>query len=225
MTGTHRPGPAHAGDGAPSAEQAIVYGFDHLAPHYDRMIGAVERLAFGRHRGWVGARARGRVLELGVGTGLNLPHYGPAVAEVIGLDLSGEMIARARARARALGMADRTDLRVGDVQRLDLPGAHVDTVVSTLTFCTIPDPQAAAMEAARVLRPGGRMVMVEHGPSTRRWLTGAMARVDPAFQRWAHDHLLRDPVPYVRRAGLVVDRVERRGVGGVVFRVLAHRPH
>ena len=208
-----------------SAEQAIVHGFDHLAPHYDRMIGVIERLAFGRHRGWVGARARGRVLELGVGTGLNLPHYGPAVAEVIGLDLSGQMIARARARARDLGTAGRTDLQVGDVQRLDLPGSHVDTVVSTLTFCTIPDPQAAADESARVLRPGGRMVLVEHGPSTRRWLTGAMARVDPAFQRWAHDHLLRDPVPYVRRAGLVVDKVERRGVGGVVFRVLAHRPH
>lgn len=212
-------------DTAPSPEQAIRYGFDHLAPRYDRMIGMVERVLLGRHRGWAGSRARGRVLEIGLGTGLNLPHYGPAVAEVIGIDLSPEMVDRARARARKLGMAERTDLRVGDVQQLDLPDDHVDTVISTLTFCTIPDPQAAADEAARVLRPGGRMVMVEHGPSTLAPVTAAMARIDPAFQRWANDHLLRDPVPYLTRAGLVVDRVERRGAGRIVFRVLAHKPH
>ncbi|MHC3367286.1 class I SAM-dependent methyltransferase [Rhodococcus aetherivorans] len=127
--------------------------------------------------------------------------------------------------ARAKAAADpRVELREGDVQALDLPDASADTVLSTFTFCTVPDPARAAAEAHRVLVPGGRVVLAEHGPSTNRALRALQRGIEPLSIRFGADHLLRDPVPYLTEAGFVVDDVHRTGRMGIVFRVLAHKP-
>lgn len=124
---------------------------DRGAAHYDRQISVFERVLFGDGRRWVCEQARGRVLELAVGTARNLPYY-PADAALTGIELSPEMLAIGRRRAERLGR--RVDLRLGDAQVLEFADESFDTVVCTLGLCTIPDPRAVA-EARRVCgRPG-----------------------------------------------------------------------
>ncbi|TLG08819.1 class I SAM-dependent methyltransferase [Nocardia cyriacigeorgica] len=194
--------------------------FDRLADGYDRQIGWSERVLLGDARRWAVDQARGEVVEIGVGSGLNLPLYGAAVTRVIGVDLSERMLALARARSASVPV----ELRHGDVQQLDLPDACADAVVSTYTFCTIPDPAAAVRAAWRVLRPGGIFVAVEHGPARSRAVTAVMRWAEPLAVRLAADYLTRDPVGYLTEAGYSIEHVARTGRGGVVFRVLARKP-
>ena len=128
--------------------------WDKTAPTYDRQMAGLERVWFTGGREWIGARARGRVLEVAIGTGRNLPHY-PADATVTGLELSPEMLARARRRAADLGRA--VTLHEGDAERLPFADASFDTVVCALSLCAIPHPGVAIAEMHRVLIPGGRL--------------------------------------------------------------------
>jgi ubiquinone/menaquinone biosynthesis C-methylase UbiE len=129
--------------------------WDRSAAMYDRTIGWFERWFVRDGREWVAARARGDVLEVGIGTGRNLPFY-PDDVRLTGVDLSPGMLELARARADELGRA--VDLRTGDAERLEVHAGSFDTVVFSLTLCSIPDDAAAVREAKRVLRPGGRVV-------------------------------------------------------------------
>jgi ubiquinone/menaquinone biosynthesis C-methylase UbiE len=153
---------------------------------------------------------------------LNLPHYPPGV-ELVGVDLTEEMLEIARKRAAELGVADRVELHQGDVQALDLPDSSVDTVLSTFTFCAIPDPGAAAKEVARVLRPGGKFVLAEHGRSSKRWMTAAMRGIEKITIRFDADHLTRDPRIYIEGAGFVIEQTQR-SKAGIAYRLLAHKP-
>src|SRR3954451_9531710 len=120
---------------------------DKEAPRYDRQISFFERMLFGGGREWVCSQAQGEVLELAAGTLRNVSHYPPGV-KLTAVELSPEMAAIGSKRAEDL---DRSiDLRVADVQKLDLPDESFDTVTCTLGFCTIPDTTAAAREAFRV---------------------------------------------------------------------------
>lgn len=196
--------------------------FDKIADRYDRRMAFWERRLFPGSRRWVTEQARGRVVEIAVGTGLNLPLYPPEVS-VIGVELSEPMLAHARRRAAGAGLADRVDLIQGDAQALELADGSADTVVSTFTLCAIPDPGAAVAEAFRVLRPGGRFVLAEHGPSWNPVIRAAMRLADPLTVRFGADHLTRDPRPLLERAGFRIDLV-RRNRAGVSFRILATRP-
>lgn len=203
--------------------QQVAQIFDTVAGRYDRQMSVLERLLFDGSRAWAVSRARGSVVEIAVGTGLNLPLYPAAVTSVIGVELSGGMLALARRRV-ADDDLERVELRQGDVQVLDLPDHSADTVLSTFTFCSIPDPGAAARAAYRVLVPGGRFVLAEHGPSQHALGRALMRAVEPLSVRFGADHLTRDPVPYLEQAGFVVDELERAGRGGIAFRVLARKP-
>src|SRR5919108_475483 len=133
--------------------------FDRSAASYDGWMRPFDRLLLGRGRARVCRRARGRTLELAVGTGLNLSFYPPDVA-LTGVDVSPAMLAGARGPAGAPRPA--ADLREGDAQALAFPDRSFDTVVATLALCTIPDERRALAEARRVLRPGGRLLLLEH---------------------------------------------------------------
>jgi ubiquinone/menaquinone biosynthesis C-methylase UbiE len=193
---------------------------DKEAPRYDRQISLFERLLFGGGREWVCSRAEGEVLELAAGTLRNLSFY-PPVVELTAVELSPEMAAVGRARAEELGRP--VDLRVGDVQKLDLPDESFDTVTCTLGFCTIPDTTAAAREAFRVLRPGGRLLMLEHVRSPARAVRGVERLLEPLFVRFMADHLTREPLDYLPGAGFEIDEVER-SKWGIVERLRAHKP-
>lgn len=200
----------------------IAQVFDRNAARYDRQIGAFERLVLGGARGWAVQRARGRVLEIAVGTGLNLPLYGDQVEQVIGIDLSQGVLDIAGTRRYREGID--VQLRRGDVQELLVPEASVDTVVSTYSFCTIPDPGRACEQAMRVLVPGGTFVLAEHGPATSAPVRAVLRALDPLSVRFGADHLLRDPLPYLEQAGFTIVESYRSGRGGVTFRVLARKP-
>lgn len=194
--------------------------YETMAPRYDRVIGVAERLLFGRGRQWACAQATGRVLEVAIGTGRNLPWYSAQV-QLTGIDISPAMLARARAHAETQHRP--VDLRLGDAQHLDFSDASFDTVVATLALCSIPDDRAAVREMARVLRPGGRLCLLEHVASAIRPVHAVQRLLDPLLVRLEGDHLLREPETSVREAGLMIDEYTV-SKWGIVARLAAHKP-
>lgn len=195
--------------------------YDKQAAHYDALIALPERLLFAGGRQWACRHAAGRVLEVGVGTGRNIEFYPPEV-ELTGLELRPAMLQQARERAARSGRP--VQLIVGDAQQLPFPDADFDTVLATLTLCAIPDPDAAVAEMARVLRPGGRLVLLDHAASPRPVVRAIQRLLDPLFVRLAADHLLREPEQAAVAASLTIERLTR-SKAGIVTRLLAHKPH
>jgi ubiquinone/menaquinone biosynthesis C-methylase UbiE len=198
----------------------VLRAWEKTAPGYDRQIAFFERFQFGGGREWLGSRARGRVLEVAIGTGLNLPHYRAGVT-LTGIELSPAMLAIARHRAADLGRD--IDLHNGDAQRLPFPGAGFDTVVCALSLCTIPDPAAAIGEMKRVLVPGGRLLLLDHIGSTWPPIYAAQWLLERLSIRASGEHLTRRQVPLVQAAGFELVEVERLKAG-TVERVHAHKP-
>lgn len=194
--------------------------YEKDAPRYDRTMGFFERLLFRDARRWVCSQASGDVVEIAIGTGLNLPHY-PEGVRLTGIELSPAMLERARERAAELGR--EVDLRVGDATALDLPDDSVDTAVSTFTLCTIPDARAAVGEVRRVLRPGGRFVFAEHVRSPAAPIRFGQRLLNPLAVRFQADHLLREPLEYLSEHGFRLESVERYSAG-IVERGVARAP-
>ena len=185
--------------------------WDAMAPRYDRDIAFFERVQFGGGREWVCARATGRVLEVAVGTGRNLQFYPPDVT-LTGIELSPAMLAIARRRAAELGR--EIDLRQGDAQALPFDDSSFDTVVCTLSLCTIPDHAKAIAEMARVLRPGGRLLLLDHIGS-RWWPVWAVLRFVELFTARNGEYLTRRPLPMLGPAGFTVTESEQLKLGTV----------
>ena len=195
----------------------VIYEKD--APKYDRSMGFYERFLLGGARQWACARAEGEVLELAVGTGLNLPLYRPDV-RLTGIEFSPAMLALAKQRAVELNL--EVDLRLGDAEALEFGDASFDTVICTYALCTIPDDRKAVSEAHRVLRPGGKLILAEHVRSPLWVIRAGQRLLEPLMVRFEADHLLREPLDHVRAEGLVVDELERTGLG-IVERLAAHK--
>jgi ubiquinone/menaquinone biosynthesis C-methylase UbiE len=194
--------------------------YDRSAGSYDRIISWAEKALFGGAREWVCLQARGEVLEIAVGTGRNFPFY-PEGVRLSGIELSPKMLDLARRRARELGRD--ADLRVGDAHNLPYPDASFDTVIVTLALCTIPDDRRALAEAARVLRPGGELLLLEHVRSPVLPVRLLQRVLEPLTLLLDHDHLLREPLRHVEDAGLVVESLERSKLG-IVERLQASKP-
>jgi ubiquinone/menaquinone biosynthesis C-methylase UbiE len=146
------------------------------------------------------SQAEGRVLEIGIGTGLNLGFYDPAkVQVVIGVDPAAQMQALARQRADAIAIAVETiALELGEIQAGD---ASFDSIVCTFTLCTIPDAAAALKEMRRVLKPGGRLLFAEHGLAPDAAVARWQHRLTPLWKPFAGGcHLNRD-IPRLIEAG------------------------
>ena len=151
---------------------------------------------------------KGTVLELGFGTGLNLPFYPDGVERLVAIDPSTASAKLARQRIAAAPFA--VEHRSLSGERIDAPDASFDSVVSTYTLCTIPDPVAALEQVRRVLRPGGTFHFLEHGladePDVRRW----QARLNPVSNFvFGGCTLTRDIERLVREAGFSFDRLDK----------------
>ena len=194
--------------------------WEKLAPRYDQAIGFFERVLFSGGRQWACSRAQGDVLEIAVGTGRNLEHYPPEV-RLSGIDLSASMLERARRRAGELRR--EADLRVGDAQALEFPDGRFDTVVCTLSLCSIPDDRKAVSEAKRVLRPGGRFLLLEHVASPIGPVRAIQRVLDLITVRIEGDHLAREPLVHLRAEGFEIEHLERLK-WGIVERTAARKP-
>lgn len=161
---------------------------------------------FGEQRSEVFSQAAGRVLEVGVGLGASLPLYSHSVSEVIGLEYSDEMLHRTERELKRLQseslLNTKVTLRQGDAQDLQFPDDHFDTVISFLLLCSVPEPETAASELYRVLKPGGKLLFFEHvispDPKLSRW----QSRLNPLWRRLACGcNLTRDTKSVLERAG------------------------
>lgn len=202
----------------PTARQRRVW--DKAAPGYNKQIAFFEKIWFGGGREWIGERARGRVLEVAVGTGRNLAHY-HRDATLAGVDLSPEMLARAKEHAAELGR--EADLREGDAAHLSFPDASFDTVVCALSLCSIPDAERAIAEMHRVLVPGGQVLLLDHIGSSWPPLYAAQWLVEQLTRRLAGEYQTRRQRPLVEAAGFVVEESARLKAG-TIERIRASKP-
>jgi len=194
--------------------------YEKEAPKYDRQMRFFDWALFAGGREWACSQAQGEVLEIAVGTGRNLRHY-PTGVKLTGIEFSPAMLEIARGQANDVGR--EIDLRVGDAQALEFPDASFDTVVCTLALCTIPDDRAAVAEVMRVLRPGGRFLLLEHVRSPNAGVRGIQRLLEPLALRFEGDHLLREPLEHLRAESFELPQVLRSKLG-IVERIEARKP-
>lgn len=199
-----------------------VHLFDRLAAPYDRGMAPLEKLALRRMRSSLLHHARGRVLEIGVGTGANLPFYAPS-ARVTAIDESADMLAVAGRRTAVV--ETHVHLSQMDVESLAFPSGYFDTVVTSLVLCSVIDQQRALDELSRVLRKsGGRLLLLEHmRPKARplAWLVD-LANI-PWYALNGRCHLNRETQQALVKAGFHLEHVESR-LGGFLRMIVARTP-
>ena len=187
------------------ATQRTLARYRRIAPLYDAMeLLAERRRHVWRQRAW--ALVEGPdVLEVGVGTGKNIPYYPPDV-RVTALDLTPAMLERAKVRAAELDA--EVDLRLGDVQSLDSPDDSFDEAIATFLFCSVPDPVMGLDELARVVKPGGKVILLEHQRAASPVLGTLMDVANPLVVRMMGANINRRTVENVRHSRLDVVQVE-----------------
>lgn len=195
MNGDERTGPARI--------------YDRVAPLYDLYSVPMEWMGGERRRRRLLGRAVGEVLEVGVGTGLNLAHY-PQGVHVTAVDLSPRMLARARDRAEASPAA--VDLTVGDVEALAFDDDRFDIAIATCVFCSVADPVQGLRELARTVRPNGRVLLLEHVRPRNRVLGALADLVSPLTRRLFGPEVNRRTERNVEAAGLEIVSIHRDGV-------------
>ena len=180
---------------------------------------AMDRMIRDAWRAKVISQAVGRVLEVGVGTGNNLPFYEPAVTcEMVGIDLSPGMLARARKKPCRVPR----ELLEMDAQSLAFPDASFDTVLATCVFCTVPDPILGLKEVRRVCRPTGCILLLEHVRIDKPVIGPLMDLLDPLSVALIGTHINRRTIENARLAGLTIDRVE--AIQGDLVKLIHARP-
>ncbi len=180
--------------------------------HFYRWASLVNDRVFGVAwlRRWVMGQASGRVLDVACGTGENFRHLGSAES-VTAIDLSPAMLAQAKRRADQLGLS--IDLRPMSAQALGFADHSFDTVTTAMTTCTFPDPVEALREMTRVLRPGGRILLVEHGRSSAGWFGRFQdRRADRHYER-AACRWNQDVRALLAAAGLDIEASRERTLG------------
>lgn len=185
-------------------QRYVILRLTHLAMRQKQLLPFRRRV--------IGAAA-GRVLEIGVGSGLNFSLYGGAVTSVIGLEPSSELLRMARLRAE--GAAAPITLLDASAETIPLNSGSIDTVVTTWTLCTIPNARQALSEMRRVLRPGGALLFVEHGLAPESSVARWQNRLDPLWSRLAGGcHLNRKMDELISGSGFRIQALENARIPG-----------
>jgi ubiquinone/menaquinone biosynthesis C-methylase UbiE len=180
---------------------------DRVLPHIVHI--SMRQAPFSDYRRRLVPAAWGRVLEVGMGSGLNLPFYSERVHQVIGLDRSSKPLAMARQSKSMYEFPFRIGLLRGSADRIPMADRSVDTVLSTWTLCTVPDLLLALNELRRVLSPCGSLLFVEHGRSPDRMISRWQDRITPTWKRVAGGCHLNRPIDLlVESAGFRMERLE-----------------
>jgi ubiquinone/menaquinone biosynthesis C-methylase UbiE len=182
---------------------------NRILPHLVNLAMRNQYLAPYRQR--IVPLAAGRVLEIGLGSGLNLPFYTDRATEVIGLDPHPKLLAMASKKTTAVP----SRIIEGSAECIPLEDKSVDTVISTWTLCSIPDVSTALREMRRVLKPDGRLLFVEHGLAPEKGVRRWQHRLTPLWKRIAGGCHLDRPVPeLVQNAGFEILRMETGRIPG-----------
>lgn len=193
--------------------------FDRIASPYDRGMAPLEKMGLARLRSRLVPHARGKVLEIGIGTGANLAYYPPSAC-VTAIDESSDMLAVAAQRAESLGIC--VSLGMMNIESLAFPAGHFDTIVASLVFCSVVDQARALGELHRVLdKPGGRILLLEHTRPHSRPLTWLADLLNvPWYAINGRCNLNRETQQAVAQAGFKLEKVESV-LGGLVRLIFA----
>ncbi len=192
--------------------------WNRTARHYDYMMALAERVGMRKWRRLLWSKVESsRVLEIGVGTGNNFPYY-PPDAEITAFDFSEEMLKRAKSRASKHKV--KVDLRQMDAQNLEFADNTFDTVAASVVFCSIPDPVRGIREVERVLKPGGKVVLLEQDFSSNRFSRWLVKLANPLIARMGSD-FRRRPLANLAKSGLKVERVTNLWAG--MFKLIEAR--
>ena len=185
--------------------------WDNAAKSFDIMNSGIELRYGEKKREWF-SRSEGRTLLVAVGTGLDLQYFSPE-QKVVGIDISSKMLEKAKVKSNDL--ASDTELVRADAQMLGFAGNSFDSVVTSCTFCSVPDPVAGLKEIRRVLKPGGKLLMVEHVRSNIFWmgpmmdlLTKVTRKVGPDLNRRTRENVVRAGFKLTREINVYLDMVK-----------------
>ena len=194
--------------------------YNRVAWRYDLLETPMERMFFSKLRREMLEGVKGKVLDVGVGTGKNLPYY-PEGIKLTGIDISPKMLEKARKRANKLGI--KVDLEVMDVEDVRFPDQTFDFIVVTFVFCSATDPVKGLRELARVLKDDGTILLLEHVRSENRVLGKLMDWFNPVTRWLFGPNINRRTVENVKAAGLEVVSVESKGPK-ILKKIIARRP-
>lgn len=198
--------------------------YNTVSSIYDLMEWPVEQLWYKKWRRELWQQIHGpTVLEIGVGTGKNIPYY-PEEFELTGIDLSPGMLKQAR-ELLPDHAKDRITLHEMDAQDMVFPDDHFDNVVATFVFCSVPDPVVGLQEALRVTKPGGKLCLLEHMRVEQPFLASVMEKLDAPIHYLSGVHITRHTVANVEKAGWEIEQVQDLTAKGIFKRVDASKPH
>lgn len=196
---------------------SVVSKYNRISAVYDLVEAPVEIFLYGKWREEALSNIKGRVLEVGVGTGRNLEYY-PTGAQVAGIDNSKGMLDKARKKAKGV---QNITLYLMDAERMDFPDNTFDYVVTTFVLCSIPDPVKALKEMRRVLKPSGELVAIEHMRSKSPLIARIEDLINPIMFFLIGDELTRNTVENIKKAGFTITEEKNLAFKDVFKRIRA----
>lgn len=183
-------------------QNPIAERYTRIARFYDRLQWPLELFRINRLREEAVSRTSGKVLEVGIGTGKNLPYY-PLETDLTGIDFSSGMLNIAREKTDLIGL-QRCQLIEMDIEHMSFPDEMFDSAVSTFVFCTVPHPDQGLRELYRVLKPGGKAIFLEHMKSNSQWLNGVLWVMERFATPLLGTSMLRETQKSITNAGFTI---------------------